>query len=366
MNKSKILFIWRDLQVGGAEICLINLANALVEKYQITILLYFNRIKIENVPLDQRIKVKYIFNIDPPLDRVPGKLLAFIKIFWECIFADSIICYHVSYLVLLASFAKLILPYRKLYCWMHVCINDIRPSSNKITCFLYKRAINKANKVICVSNSCKESLLKFSKSQTDNLKVIYNLINFKEIPLSIKNTKDDRIKIVSLGRMYPEKGFNLLVGAGAELISKYSYTNFTIKIAGDGPERQNIQSLINGLALNDYVELIGSISKPLEFISGGDILVSCSYTESFSLSVTEALWCSKPVITTNTGAAEIIEYGKFGVLIEKNSASQLAEAIYNLATNFSLRAELSFNAKKALNKFDSEKSMSDWIALIDK
>jgi glycosyltransferase involved in cell wall biosynthesis len=78
------------------------------------------------------------------------------------------------------------------------------------------------------------------------------------------------------------------------------------------------------------------------------------------LVVCEALLLYKPVIVTNTGAAEVVENGKYGIVIEKNNVEQLVAAILEVANNSALVHSMVVGYEKTLSRFAPEMIIPMW------
>ncbi len=361
MTKKKILFIWTGLFQGGAETALIRLASELNKLYEVKILLCYD---------DNSLKSTTYNNIDiisiTPLSE--KRFIKFFKYFkmlffiWENAFkSDVVIAYDTPLIVILTGIVNRLFFRKKIIYWIHVCKNELTQTNNKLLSIFTKHTIVRANKCISVSETCKNSLISYLGKNCGNIKVVYNLINSYS---EIESHKNSNIIIISaLGRLTKEKRFDLLVQSAEQLLRQG--LKFKVIIGGDGPEREGLSILIDKLKLNNSVLLPGIIINPIAFISKSDFLISCSDSEALPYTVIEALQCKKPVIVTDTGAAEIVEYGKYGIVVERNNPKALADAIYDLAMNPLKREELSKKAHMALNKFDSKKIIEQWIDIIE-
>lgn len=361
MKRKKILFIWTDLTRGGAEKALLNLAAKLNKSYLARILLCYNNVEYANI--DNSLSIKSITSYT---SRLP-KPFKHIKIFFIVLFSifksDIVIAYDIPLVTVITGISCRIFFWKKVVYWIHVCKAELTQTSSKFHDAMIKWTLAKASKCICVSETCRNSLIRYLGRERHNTQVISNIIDdynslCKESPKSFS-----AIKIAGLGRLTKEKRFDVLIES-ISLAYKQGLM-LEVKIAGDGPEKERLQYLINYLSLNDVVKLIGPVSDPISFLKSSDIFISSSISEALPYNVIEALICRKPVIVTNTGAAEIVEYGKYGIVVEKNKPEALAEAICYLATNETKRQEFSEKAHFALEKFNTDKIVQQWINLIE-
>lgn len=119
-------------------------------------------------------------------------------------------------------------------------------------------------------------------------------------------------RIVALGRLHPEKQFELLIQAFS-IVSR-DFPTWEVHIFGDGEQRGYLQTKINELDLSDKVFLRGSTNEPLKEISLGEICAVPSKSESFGMVIVEAFLAERPVVTfdVETGPREIIVDGVSG------------------------------------------------------
>jgi glycosyltransferase involved in cell wall biosynthesis len=130
--------------------------------------------------------------------------------------------------------------------------------------------------------------------------------------------------IVSVGRLSPEKDHASLIRAFARLDR-----TLRLEIAGDGPMRGPLQSLIRELGLTGRVRLSGFVADPFPVFRRAALAVSCSRYEGFGNAIVEALACGTPVVATDCpyGPREILADGRYGLLVPVDDADALVRAI---------------------------------------
>src|SRR6202012_6053609 len=102
---------------------------------------------------------------------------------------------------------------------------------------------------------------------------------------------------------------------------------------GDGPDRQSAEDLSRSLGLYNDVRFLGKQEQISEILSIADLFILPSETESFGLSALEAMACSVPVISSNSGGLpEINVEGKTGYLSNMGDIASMSQhAIYILS-----------------------------------
>lgn len=166
-----------------------------------------------------------------------------------------------------------------------------------------KFTLNSCDRVICVSNTCKENIVLRGAINPLLVSVIPNAViseDFKPNPTRLRNFKE-KITIVVISRLFPNKGADLLAGMIPKICAANDKVNFLI--AGDGPKFIDIQQTIERHRLQDRVELIGGVKheKVRDVMVQGDIYLHPSLTEAFGTVLVEAASCGLLVVTTRVG-----------------------------------------------------------------
>lgn len=133
---------------------------------------------------------------------------------------------------------------------------------------------------------------------------------------AIEFSQDD-FKIVSVGRLSPEKGFDLLIKAVAELAPKYP--QLKLYILGDGPLKGTLKSLVEQLGIQNHVYFLGQRRNPFFIVKRADVFALTSHYEGQSMVILEALTVGTNVLASDIIANRyVLEDEKYGMLVEKN------------------------------------------------
>lgn len=150
--------------------------------------------------------------------------------------------------------------------------------------------------------------------------------------------------ILFVGRLVVHKDVPTLVRAFHTLRARG--IGARLCVAGDGPLRAELESLVRALHLEAQVALIGERHDVANLIAASDFLVLPSLREGLSNVILEAMIGGRPVIASRTGGnVELVEQGRTGLLFEVGSEVQLVEAMSRLATDADLRRSLGTAAR---------------------
>ncbi|AIQ11460.1 glycosyltransferase [Paenibacillus durus] len=202
--------------------------------------------------------------------------------------------------------------------------------------------------LVTVSEECANILVKRFPEQDHKVNVIHNIVSPVLIKqLAMQNPPDDfsgnedGINILSIGRLHPQKAFELAIEACKELVDK-GY-NVRWSIIGDGEERQKLTAMIRHYGLQDHFRLLGLRSNPYPYIQRADLYAQTSRFEGKSIAIDEAKILKKPIVVTNFSTArDQIRHGFDGLIVDMNP-SAIAAGIEQLIADRGLRARLSDN-----------------------
>jgi len=166
--------------------------------------------------------------------------------------------------------------------------------------------------------------------------------------------------IIAMGRLTPQKGFDLLLQAFAVVAPRYPHWRLTIW--GEGPERENLEALQDALGLHRQVDLPGCTSTPGLEMARASLFVLSSRFEGFPNVLCEAMAIGLPVISCDCpdGPRELICNGSNGLLVPPEDVDALTTALEHLMGNDPLRQQLGQRALEVLEQFSQERVMALW------
>jgi N-acetyl-alpha-D-glucosaminyl L-malate synthase BshA len=164
-------------------------------------------------------------------------------------------------------------------------------------------SINQSDGVTAVSQDLKNDTCKFFEIKKD-IKVIPNFIDLNRFQHKAQNhfkiaiaPHEEKI-IVHTSNFRKVKRVPDVVKIFAKIVEKIPAK---LLLAGDGPERSEVEQLVRELNLKDSVRFLGKLDAVEEILSVSDLFLLPSETESFGLAALEAMACKLPVISSNAG-----------------------------------------------------------------
>jgi glycosyltransferase involved in cell wall biosynthesis len=146
-------------------------------------------------------------------------------------------------------------------------------------------------------------------------------------------------RIVAAGILIPLKGYDVLFRALGELV--ITGYQFELLLAGDGPERSNLEELARDLCISRQVKFMGGIDDVPDLFSTAHMLVHPSRSEGQSNTILDAMAEGLPVIASSVGGIpELISDGKTGILVPPDQPALLAAKIRQLLDSPALRHDL--------------------------
>lgn len=201
-----------------------------------------------------------------------------------------------------------------------------------------------ADQIVCVSLETESRFKSLMPKCADKTVTIHNLYDISHIrgqalaPAEGMDTNPGPVKIVSVGRISKEKGFDRV----PEAVQKLTDAGYDIQwyIIGDGDKRAEVEADIQKRNLENRVFLLGHRPNPYPYVQQCDIYVQPSYTEGFCTSTMEAKILFKPVVTTDVpGMREQFSDGENGLVVE-SSVDGIVQGIRKLIDFPELREKI--------------------------
>jgi glycosyltransferase involved in cell wall biosynthesis len=135
--------------------------------------------------------------------------------------------------------------------------------------------------------------------------------------------------VITVANLRPEKNHETVIAAAAALAPTHPHVRF--QIVGDGPRRQELESLVRARGLRERIEFLGHREDVPALLAAADVFVLASRSEAFPNSAIEAMAAGLPVVTSAVGGLlDLIENGRTGVLIAPADPDALTVALRDL------------------------------------
>lgn len=166
--------------------------------------------------------------------------------------------------------------------------------------------------------------------------------------------------LLAVGRLYPQKGYPVLLDAFA--LASVAHPDWTLCIAGPGPLKQELETRASELGIAHCVRLLGHVADVGGLLSQADVYVMSSTYEGFPNALCEAMAAGLPCVSTDcpSGPADIIQHGGNGLLTPVDDETALADALSRLMKDAALRERLGAQAKEICQRFSLGQVMAQW------
>jgi GalNAc-alpha-(1->4)-GalNAc-alpha-(1->3)-diNAcBac-PP-undecaprenol alpha-1,4-N-acetyl-D-galactosaminyltransferase len=170
--------------------------------------------------------------------------------------------------------------------------------------------------------------------------------------------------ITAVGRLAPQKGFDLLLQAFARIAA--AHPSWSLRIVGDGRERAALTELARTLGVAERVEFTGRVDNVFPLLAAADLFVLSSRFEGFPNALAEAMSAGLPVIAFDCqrGPSAIIRHEIDGLLVPAEDVAGLAAAIDRLIANPAARATLAARAPEIVERYSEAAIMNRWEDLL--
>lgn len=323
----KILIVMTSLYNGGAEKSLVNFLNEIEEgKYQIDLLLFKRSgmfltqvpswVNILETPED--LKALYMpqklsnKNISKAICRYVGTAIS--KIFtcnsraqrgmrWKYFYSRQIDKLPENYDIALGYISGEVLYYisekvhaEKKVVWIH---NDYRSAQHPKKYDLPH--LEKMDRIVSISSNCVDILKEEFPHLADRVCMLPNItssivVHNQANKFYPREYKKNIFKILSIGRLFSQKGFDIAIDA-AKLLKQEGY-KFCWYIIGTGEEQEAFEKQIKDNDVVDSVKLLGSKENPYPYIKNCDLFAQTSRYEGKSVVLDEAKILAKTILVT--------------------------------------------------------------------
>jgi L-malate glycosyltransferase len=216
--------------------------------------------------------------------------------------------------------------------------------------------IKRCDRIVAINDEIETELLEDGFLRKQVVK-IPNGIPLEWFPLKTNYKIGLKAQIVSVGRLDPQKGFDVLIAALAQLHGGA----FVCNVFGGGKEREALKCLIDDAGVTNKVHLRGIVHDLRYRLVGEDVFILSSRAEGLSNALLEAMAAGLPCIATNIGGnSDLIHpsggtinigtgeffMGTNGILVNVDDPIGLAGGVNYMISNHALREQLGRKARE--------------------
>lgn len=198
---------------------------------------------------------------------------------------------------------------------------------------------SQAFSIVAVSEGVSKSLQEVAGLSPEKISVINNPLRglrsalvSTDTDLPISDWANGELRLIAIGSLKPQKGFDILLHVVAHLSRYY---DVRLAILGEGELRRDLEELSFKLGLENRVYLPGFSSDTLSWLKHADVFVLSSRWEGFGNVLIEALSVGVPVVSTDcpSGPAEILDNGRYGKLVAVDNIDAMVKAVEDTYSN---------------------------------
>lgn len=197
----------------------------------------------------------------------------------------------------------------------------------------------------------------------DNIEVIHNVLT--NYPEKITDVADRPKRIIAVGRLHAQKGFDLLIQSWQLIAARHP--DWQLVVYGHGGDLQKLQQQLEKAGLTSSMTFAGTTDNIYKEYQDSAFYVMSSRYEGWGLVLVEAMSCGLPCVSFDCpyGPSDIIRDGEDGFLVENGNIQQLAEKMELLINNKELRERLGVRARLNAARFTSDNIMPQWTKLFE-
>lgn len=224
---------------------------------------------------------------------------------------------------------------------------------------LLVRTLRRVDWVTACSNAVLSSLLRSLPDLIKRSSVIpYGLgqAPLDPLPLSLNPPC-----LLCVGRLVPQKGFDLAIEALEQILKRFPTARLTV--AGDGPARSELEAQVNQSGVRTSVEFLGRVDPnevPSRINEATLVIVPSRTAEGLPIVALQAAQMARPVVASRLpGLSEAVDDGRTGILVKEENSREIAEAVIRLLENPRLMDLMGQAGRQRINDDFSLKRFGD-------
>jgi glycosyltransferase involved in cell wall biosynthesis len=244
------------------------------------------------------------------------------------------------------------------------------PADRGVVSIIVDRILAKKTKfIITCDRALRDALIARERLDERHVVTVYNGVELGKFDNASRDFKDlrnelrfpDGAIIGTTSRLAEVKDLPNLLEAVPFVLEKMPDTSFLI--AGTGPLKDRLETIVNEKGLNSKVRFLGYRTDIPILLATFDVFVLSSMWEGFPVSALEAMAAGKPVVSTNVGGvSEVVDHGINGLLVPPHQPRELANALIKLLKDPKRAKEM---GERGRNKIEKEYSIELMAAKVE-
>jgi glycosyltransferase involved in cell wall biosynthesis len=218
--------------------------------------------------------------------------------------------------------------------------------------------------IITISESLREFTLHFTAPRTPVITVLYGL----ELPSQAleRDAESDVPTLLAVARLVRQKGLDVLIRAMKPIGE--AFPTAQLLIAGEGPERHELERLTHDLGLEDRIVLLGHRDDVEQLMRRAWLVVHPARWEGFGLVLLEAMKVGSPVVATRVSAIpEIVVDGVTGRLVPPDDPAGFANAVIAVLRDERFRRSAGARSfERLVEHFSAERMAKETVAVYER
>ena len=215
-----------------------------------------------------------------------------------------------------------------------------------------------------VSDAVREEMIRVLGALPERVRTIRNGVDAGRFPgRTDVLASRDRIRILSIGSLSPEKSFGTLV----EALRVLGVRGVELTILGEGPDRKALEAQAGAAGISGSVFLPGHQTDILRYLRDADVYVQPSLREGLSNALLAAMASGLPCVATDAGGTrEAVVDGQTGILVPPGDAAALARGIRAMIDRPEEGRRMGGNARsKVVREFSAERELRETVSWIE-
>jgi glycosyltransferase involved in cell wall biosynthesis len=204
------------------------------------------------------------------------------------------------------------------------------------------------DRIVAVSQAAADAFAAMNGVDQKAITVIHNGIDTERFAVARQSDRSG-CRLCSIANLSHDKDPETLLEAFR--LVREQRPEATLRIAGDGPRREEVERLVQDMGLEQAVVLDGHVDDVPGILAEADVLLHAAHTEGLGLCVIEAMAAGVPVVATGVGGLlEVVQNGETGLLVDPCDADAMASAALRLLGDSELRRALRKNATVSIER----------------